>query len=161
METYPVDLDPAQVVRWVKAEQESSPSTFKIAARCSKEVREIPIRSELHLGDEEREGLSEVATVATPEVAPAHAADEWLLRIVVEDEIGPRISDAEMTSEREQPIDLGAFYHEFIRSGRGNTSITAEVEGPAAKDHLARLLQAIEQNRHPSDQRSAKRQFER
>ena len=161
METYPVDLDPAQVVRWVKAEQESSPSTFKIAARRGREVREIPVRQELHLGDEEREDLSEVATVATLEIAPAHAADGWLLRIVVEDEIGPRISNTEMTNEREQPIDLGIFYHEFIRPGRGNANIMAEVEGPAAKDHLARLLQTIEQNRHPSEKRSVKHQLGR
>ena len=121
-------------------------------------MREIPVRRELHLGDEEREDLSEIATVATLEVTPAHAADGWLLRIVVEDEIGPRIADGEMTSEGERPIDLGTFYHEFIRPARGNASITGEVEGPAAKAHFARLLQTIEQNRHSSEQGSAKRQ---
>ncbi len=114
METYPVDIDPAQVVRWVKAEHERSPSTFKISARRSREVREIPVRREFHLGDEEREDLSEIAIVATLEIAPAHAAEGWLLRIVVEDEIGPRISDREMRNEGEQPIDLGTFYQEFI-----------------------------------------------
>ncbi len=160
MEIYPVDIDPAQVVRWVKAEHESSPSKFKIAARRSREVREIPVRGELHLGDEEREDLSEIATIATLEIAPAHAADGWLLRIVVEDEIGPRIFDGEMASEGEQPIDLGTFYHEFIRPGRGSANITGEVEGPAAKARLARLLHTIEKNRHRSEQRSAKRQLE-
>ena len=161
MEIYPVDIDPAQVVRWVKAEHESAPSTFKIAARRSREVRNIPVRREFHLGDEEREDLSEIATVATLEITPAHAADGWLLRIVVEDEIGPRITDREASSEAEQPIDLGTFYSEFIRPGRGNASITGEIEGPAAKDHLTRLLQTIEQNRHASEQRSAKRQRKR
>jgi len=158
METYPVDIDPAQVVRWVKAEHETSPSTFKIAARRSREVREIPARRELHLGDEEREDLSEIATVATLEIAPVHAADGWLLRIVVEDEIGPRISEGEMTSESEQQIDLGTFYHEFIRLGRGSPNITGEVDGPGAKDRLTRLLQMIETNRHGSEQRLGKHQ---
>ena len=158
METYPIDIDPAQVVRWVKIEQETSPSTFRIAASRSREVREIPAQRELHLGDEEREELSEIATIATLEIAPAHAADGWLLRIVVEDEIGPNISEGEMTSAAEQKIDLGTFYHEFIRPGRGSTNITAEVEGPAAKTRLAYLLQTIEKDGHRSEQRSAKHQ---
>jgi hypothetical protein len=146
METYPVDIDPAQVVRWVKAEQERSPSTFRITARRSRQVHEIPPRQELHLGDEEREDLNEVETVATLEVAPAHAADGWLLRIVVEDEVGPGISTGETASAAEQQIDLGAFYHEFIRSGRGSADVTAEIEGPEGKARLAYLLGAIEKN---------------
>jgi len=155
MESYPVDIDAAQVVRWIKTEHERSPSTFKITARRSREVREIPMRQELHLGNEEREDLTEIATVGTLEIAPAHAAEGWLLRIVVEDEIGPRVFDGEMASAGEQQIDLGAFYHEFIRSGRGTANITGELEGPAARVHLARLLQAIEKNdRHP-EQRAA------
>jgi hypothetical protein len=156
MESYPVDIDPAQVVRWVKAEQERSPSTFRISARRSREVREIPTRSELHLGEEEREDLTEIATVGTLEIAPARPADGWLLRVVVEDEVGPRISAGEMASAAEQPIDLGAFYHEFMRSGRGNASIMGEVENPAGKAHLAYLLQTIEKNSHISEQGAAR-----
>jgi hypothetical protein len=109
-------------------------------------VREIPARRELHLGDEEREDLNEIATIATLEIAPAHPADGWLLRIVVEDESGPRISTGETTSAAEQQIDLGAFYHEFIRPGRGTADITADIEGPAAKARLAHLLGTIERN---------------
>jgi hypothetical protein len=123
MESYPVDIDPSQVVRWVKSEQERSPSTFRISARRSREVREIPARSELHLGDEEREDLTEIATIGILEIAPARTADGWRLRVIVEDEIGPRISEGEMASVMasvaEQQIDLGAFYHQFIRPGRG------------------------------------------
>jgi hypothetical protein len=148
MENYPVDIDPSQVVRWVKAEQERSPSTFRISARQSREVREIPARSELHLGDEEREDLTEIATIGTLEIAPAHTAEGWLLRVVVEDEVGPRISEGEMGGVAEKQIDLSAFYHEFIRPGRGNTNITGQVEGQGGRDHLIRLLQTIEKNSH-------------
>src|SRR3974390_1630140 len=101
MESYPIDMHPAHVVRWIRAEHERSPSTFRITARRSREVQEIPARQELHLRDEEREDLHEIATVATLEIAPGHAADGWLLRIVVEDEIGPRISEGEMASAAE------------------------------------------------------------
>lgn len=157
METYPVDLDPAQVVRWIKSEHETSPSMFRIAARRSREVREIPLRRELHLGDEEREDLSEIATVATLEIAPVQASEGWSLRVVVEDEIGPRISEGGMTSEEEQQIDLGTFYHEFIRPGRGSANVIAEVDGPTARARVTGLLHAIEKNRHGSEHRPAKR----
>lgn len=55
METYPVDLDAGQ--------------------NRATEVREIPARQELHLGDEEREDLQEIATIATVEIAPFHARE--------------------------------------------------------------------------------------
>jgi len=58
METYPVDIDPEQAARWIKAECDVAPPAFRIAARRRREVREIPVRAETHLGDAEREDLS-------------------------------------------------------------------------------------------------------
>ena len=151
METYPVDLDAEQIVRWFKAEHEAAPSAFRITARRSREVEEIPFQKELHFGDAEREDLSEVATIATLEIAPVHAREGWLLTVVVEDEIGPRISDRTVHEQEEQQIDLGTFYKEFIHPERGNANVTAEVENSAARDRLNSLLNAIEQNRHDLD----------
>jgi hypothetical protein len=90
MEQLPVDIDPKQIVRWIIAEHRITPSSLKIVARRTTEERQIPARAEFHLGDEEREDLSEIATVATLEIAPAHPSDGWLMTITVEDEIGPR-----------------------------------------------------------------------
>jgi hypothetical protein len=42
METYPVDIDPVQVVRWIKAEHEAAPASFKVSARRTTETRQIP-----------------------------------------------------------------------------------------------------------------------
>ena len=148
METYPVDIDPEQVAHWVKAECEAAPSTFRISARRRREVREIPVRAETHLGDEEREDLTEIATIATLEIAPVHASEGWLLSVVLEDELGPRVSNGGTAEEAEQQIDFGTFYKEFIRPGRGNATVVAEAEDPAAKAHLTRLISAIETNRH-------------
>ena len=148
METYPVDIDPEQVVRWIKAEHDAAPSTFRVLARRVREVRQIPVRRETHLGDQEREDLSEVSTTATLEIAPAHVGDGWLLSVVVEDEAGPRVADTDTGEHEEQPIDFGTFYNEFIRPGRGLANVFAEVEGAAAKGRLTRLLGAIEANRH-------------
>ncbi len=148
METYPVDIDAEQVVRWVKAEYDAAQPAFRITVRRSSEVQEIPVREKLHLGDVEREDLSEVATIATLEIAPLHASEGWLLSVVVEDEVGPRISDREISEAAEQQIDLGTFYNEFIRPGRGSANVIAEVENSAAGARLSGLLSAIEENRH-------------
>jgi hypothetical protein len=148
METYPVDLDAGQIVRWVMAEQQIEQSTFRILARRATEVREIPPRKEFHLGDQEREDLSEIATVATLEIAPFHSYDGWRLTIVVEDEAGPRIPDKRAAIGGEEEIDLGAFYKEFIRPGRGSANVTVEVEDSAARARMTRLLNNIETNRH-------------
>ncbi len=150
METYPLDIDPAQVLRWLKRESEVSPATFRIAARRTQEVRELPVAKEAHLGDEEREDLSEVATIATLEVTPVHANEGWQLRIVVEDELGPRTLDGS-GGDGEQTIDLGTFDREFVHRGRGIANLFAEVEGPAGRARLNRLLGEIEQDRHVAD----------
>ena len=144
MPTYPVDTDPEQIVRWLLAEQQARPSILRISARRTAEVREIPERREFHLGDEEREDLSEVATVATLEIAPAHASEGWLLTIVIEDEVGP-------TAAGEGEIDLEKFYREFIRPGRGSATVVAEVQDSAAEARLTGLLNTIEKNRHGPD----------
>jgi hypothetical protein len=148
METYPVDIDPEQIVRWIKAEREAAPTTFRIAARRTREVREIPLGRSTRLGDEEREDLSEVATVATLEIAPWHAGEGWLLTVIVEDEAGPRLANTGAASDDEQQIELGTFYKEFIRSGRGNATVIAEVADGRAKARMTRLLTAIETDRH-------------
>ena len=84
------------------------------------------MRRESHLGDEEREDLSEIATIAALEIAPAHASDGWLLRVVIEDEVGPRVPDGNTGAGGEHRIDLGTLYHEFIRPGRGSVNVVAE-----------------------------------
>jgi hypothetical protein len=113
-------------------------------------LQDLPLGKEFHLGDEERQELSEVATIATLEVVPANAADGWRLAITVEDEIGPRMLSAE---EGERQIDLNSFFGIFIRSGRGNASVSADVTGPAARRRLDHFLSAVESNLHPMSSR--------
>jgi hypothetical protein len=148
MRTYPLDIDPGQVVRWIMAEYRAAPSRFRIVARRASEVRDIPARRELHLGDEEREDLSEVDTIATLEIAPAHDSEGWLLTVEVEDEAGPRLPESGLPVEGEQPIDLRRFYDDFIRPGRGIANVVAAVEDDAGELRLSELISSIESNRH-------------
>jgi hypothetical protein len=154
VDTYPVDVDPAQLVRWLWVEHDAAPNAFRITARRTTEVEALPVRGELHLGDAEREDLAEVATVATLEIAPANAAEGWQLTIVVEDEIGPRFLGG---GAEDQQIDFGTFYGEFVRTERGSMTVSAQVADATAGARLARLLRDVETNRHPTaDARRAK-----
>lgn len=47
--------------------------------------------------------------------------------------------------------DLGNFYNEYIRSGRGTANVVVEVNDPTARARVTRLLDAIEKNRHVPD----------
>jgi hypothetical protein len=113
------------------------------------QARGISSPSLSHLGDEEREDLSEMATTATLEIAPAHERDGWHLTVTVEDEIGPRELGDGAAVGSEQQMDLGTFYNEFIRPGRGIAEVVAAVESETARANLNRLLDAIERNQHP------------
>ncbi|MCH4560735.1 hypothetical protein [Mesorhizobium jarvisii] len=149
MQTYPVDIDPEQLIRWLEAKHAASPSVFRITAVRATDERMVPPRG-THLDDLDREDLREIATIATLEIAPAHASEGWLLTVVVEDEVGPRLPDKGALIEDEQTIDLVTFDQEFIRTGRGNASVVAAVEGPEAEKRMARLLHSIEADRHNS-----------
>ena len=148
MEPFPVDIDPKQIVHWVIAEHRLSPSSLKTLARRTTEVRQIPARADLHLGDEEREDLSEVATVATLEITPAHPSDGWRMTVTVEDEIGPRGPGRGTMVEDEQEIDLETFNSLFIRPERGTATAVAQADNAAAEARLSRLIASIETNRH-------------
>ncbi len=149
MESFEIDIDPGQIVRWVMTERKKVPSSLRTNARCITEVKEIPPRREYHLGDEERQDLVEAATIGTLEITPAHERDGWQLIVTVEDEAGPRVTGSGIDAGTEQQIDLGTFYNEFIRPGRGVANVVAEVADPSARRRVTRLLAAIEQNRHP------------
>jgi hypothetical protein len=148
VESFAVDIDPGQIVRWVIAEHKLAPSSLRTSARRLAEVKEIPRRMEYHLGDEERQDLTEVETIATLEIAPAHEREGWRLTVTVEDESGARATAEDTAVVSERSIDLGTFYNEFIRSGRGVANVVAEFEGPAAKADVNLLLRSIERNQH-------------
>jgi len=150
MAAFPVDIDPQQIVRWIIAEHRITPSSLKLAARRTTEVRQIPARREFHLGDEEREDLSEIATVATLEIAPPHPSDGWQMTITVEDEIGPRGPGRGTMVEDDEQIDLETFNSQFIRPERGTATVVAQVDNAAAEARLSSLLASIESNRHAS-----------
>ena len=65
----------------------------------------------------------------------------------MEDEIGPRTESNRVDAGTERNIDLGTFYNDFIRPGRGIATVVAEVASPAGRRKLSRFLETIERDR--------------
>jgi hypothetical protein len=59
----------------------SRTALLQITAMRKEEMQELPGAKEAHLGDEEREDLSEVTSIAMLEIAPSDESDGWLLRV--------------------------------------------------------------------------------
>lgn len=150
MESYPVDIDidPEQVVRWLMVERTRGSSGLDISAWRFNQKRPIEPRAEDRFGDEEREDLSDEVTVAQLVIAPVHAGEGWRIVVSVEVEREPIVPGEDSAEDEREPIDLDTFYLDFLRPGRGTSSVTAEVESTEAEAHLEQVLHAIEANVH-------------
>ena len=148
LETYPVDIAPEQIVRWLMVEGRLHAFDLLVSATRSFEPGALTGGASRRLGEEEREEVSEVSEVGLLEVMPRQRPHIWTLRVRVEDDIGPRLPEDEPVPEAEEELDLPTFYEEFIKADRGLTEVSVEVDSPAAKASFNRVLDAILTDRH-------------
>lgn len=148
METYPIDIAPDQVVRWLMVEGRLHAFDLLVSATRSFGTGELTGGASRRLGDEEREEVSEISEVGVLEVMPRQKPHIWTLRIRVEDDIGPRLPEDEPVPETEEELDLPTFYEEFIKANRGVAEVSLDAESPAAKAQATRVLNAILTDRH-------------
>jgi len=147
MEPYPVDVEAKQILRWLMREERRKAFDLIVRATRSYQANELA-REDLRLGDFEPEELSEISEVGLLEVLPRREPRRWILRIRVEDDIGPHLPEDEPAALDEEEIDLATFYDEFFAADRGLAEASAEVDGPHAKAALSRVLGAILTDRH-------------
>jgi len=163
VETYPVDIAPEQVVRWLMVEGRLHAFDLLVSATRSFEPGELA--GDERLGGEEREEVSEISEVGLLEVMPRQKPHIWTLRVRVEDDIGPHLPEDEPIPETEEEPDVPTFYEEFIKADRGIAEVSVEVDSPAAKASFNRVLEAMLTDRHqrgkvepaPSNARKKKR----
>jgi hypothetical protein len=148
VETYPIDIAPDQVVRWLMVEGRLPAFDLLVSATRSFGTGELTGGASRRLGDEEREEVSEISEVGVLEVMPRQKPHIWTLRIRVEDDIGPRLPEDEPVPETEEELDLPTFYEEFIKADRGVAEVSLDAESPAAKAKATRVLNAILTDQH-------------
>ena len=113
METYPVDLEASQIVRWLIEEQRRGTLQLNVTATRSYVVEALE-KADLDQIGEEGEDLNDILAIGTLEVSPPAAKNGWVLRIRVEDRIGPRLPEDEDAPEGEEELDLQTFEADFI-----------------------------------------------
>jgi len=157
MESIAIDLAPEQIVRWLMDENRRDACDLLINATRSYRTGELSDEERGSLDDGEEAGLSESCEVGILEVRPRREPHRWVLRIRVEDDIGPRVPEDESVVEEEEEIDLDAFYEEFIKGNRGTAEATAEVDGAAGKASINEFLGAMLKDLHGRTRREGKR----
>ena len=116
METYPVDLEASQIVRWLIEEQRRGTLQLNVMATRSYVVEALE-KADLDQIGEEGEDLSDILAIGMLEVSPPAAKDGWVLRIRVEDRIG-RGCARRRRGTRSSDLRSG-FYRARVRHRRG------------------------------------------
>ena len=93
MEAYPIDFEPEQLARWFIAERQAAVPKFELLTNCSKRREDLPLRKELRIGDEAREEVHSVVTIARLRITPIQQDDGWSASVVIEDDLGPQVSE--------------------------------------------------------------------
>lgn len=149
MEPYSLDIDAEQIVRWLLDEQRAGRLQLAVLATRSYVVEPLTEREAQSFGEEEADELSDMLVVGVLEVRPPAVDDGWLLRLRVEDRIGPRSPEDDDVSLEEEEIDLETFEAEFIRPERGTVDIVLEAEDAQGKARFTRLFKNMLRDKHP------------
>jgi len=147
METYPVDLEASQIVRWLIDEERRGTLQLRVTAARSYAV-EVLEKADLDQIGEEVEDLNDILAIGTLEVRPPGPENGWVLRIRVEDRFGSRVPEDEDAPEEEEEIDLQTFETDFILPERGTADVFLEAEDAHAKASFSRLLNHMLRNEH-------------
>lgn len=147
MTEYDIDVAPAQIVHWLK-DDIAACRRRKLDIQATREYVAAPVTEAMTDEVEADEAIGVLTTVGVLEVRPVEVAHPWVLRLTVEDVVGPHLPDDESVPEDPEPIDLDAFVEDFIDPDRGVAYATLEAETPQAKRAFDRLLAEMITERH-------------
>ncbi len=147
METYPVDLEASQIVRWLMEEQSRGTLQLNVTATRSFVVEAFE-KADFDQMGEDAADLNDVLAVGTLEVRPPNGKNGWVLRIRVEDRIGPRLPEDEDAPDGEEEIDLQTFEADFIKPDPDAAEVSLDVENAQGKASFTRLFNHMLRNEH-------------
>lgn len=143
MEPYAIDLDPEQVVKWLSDKSHLDAFNIGVRATRSYEAAELRGGKSARLSDTDLDEVNDIVEVGLLEVFPAARPSVWKISLRIEDDLGPRLPEDGSAPAEEEEMDLSSFLEEFVRSGRGISLLSAEVESTAAGRRLERVLKAM------------------
>jgi hypothetical protein len=142
-----IDIAVGQLVEWLKEDIESNENPqFGINANRTFLVGSVADES---AGLSEDDELASMSTVGHLEVKPlGENIGKWLLRIRVEDTIGPHLPEEGSVPDEPEEMTLEAFEKDFILPDRGNAFIILHAETQESKELFDALAADLLTDRH-------------
>lgn len=146
MEERELDINPAHLIAWLRAELAAGDRAVAVRATRDYLASDLAHPELLRIGEETE--LAELTAVGILEVTPTDSADGWVLELRVEDVLGAHTPDDESVADGAEEIDLDAFEADFVSPGRGTVFAVARFDTEAAEARVEALLAALLSNRH-------------
>lgn len=138
MDEYAVDLLPAEVLRWVRADAErTAPQLWVRASKTYAAETEFD-REIYGVGDDDDVRL--VSIEGLLEISPQGGADGWTLALRAEDVVGLVPGGAEEGYENEDDLPLDAFEEQFLIPEKGEVEVLVLAEDAGAWTRFHRWL---------------------
>lgn len=146
---YELDIDPRHLVEWLKADAlAAGAGRFEVSAtRDFIEEAGAPDSGSASSEDE----VAATTAVGILEVRPKlDSAGKWVVRIRVEDVIGPHLPEEGSVPNEPEELSLEGFETDFLLPDRGATFATLEVETEADRERFISFADELRTDRHPS-----------
>ena len=138
-----IDLTPAHLLLWLKAELASPAPRLKASA-----TREFLTEPERPVGVDAEDGLEVMATVGVLEVEPAGGGAHWRLRMRIEDPLAAHLPEDGSVPDDPEAIDLAEFERCFLSAGEPAATFTLESACQADQRSFDRVFASILSDRH-------------
>lgn len=146
MTEYELDVAGDQIVHWLKSELAAGRRPVEI--RATREYTTEPVTDMEAFGLSDEADVASLVTIGLLEVRPTGEHNGWLLRVRVEDVVGPHTPEDESVPDVPEEIDLDDFEADFVTPDRGTTYVSVGAETPKAKRHFDRMFADLIRDRH-------------
>jgi hypothetical protein len=147
MTEYQLDVTAEQIVHWLKDDLAAGRRQL-LEIRATREYISEPVANLEEAGLSEDAEVTSLATVGILEVMPSGVEDSWVLRVRVEDVVGPHVPEDESVPDLPEEIELDVFDAEFVAPDRGTAYIALCAETPKAKRAFDRIFSDLISDRH-------------
>lgn len=147
MTEYELDVTADQIVQWLKDELAAG-RMRTLETRATREYVSEAVANLEETGLSKDAEVASLTTVGILEVKPAGVENNWLLRVRVEDVVGPHVPEDESAPDLPEEIDIDTFDAEFISPDRGTAYIALYAETPKAKMNFDRVFSELISDRH-------------
>ena len=147
MPEYELDVTADQIVHWLKDDLAAGRKQ-PLEIRATREYISEPVANLEEAGLSEDAEVASLTTVGILEAKLFGVEDSWVLRVRVEDVVGPHVPEDESVPDLPEEIELDVFDAEFVAPDRGTAYVSLFAETPKAKRAFDRVYAELISDRH-------------